>query len=176
MPQAVLAIGICTRSSIIMQIDHEDRHLKSEHFHKLIKENKSNSKHFHQKTALKLRQLKSKISFFSTHEKLLKCWTSIFPWLGRNLWMNSMSTEFVTRQLRGLKTNKAAGLDRISVKLLKDLADIISPVLLQYLINLSIDQNNFLNSWKSAKVVALFKIGGSSDCQLQAHFYPSHCK
>ena len=39
----------------------------------------------------------------------------------------------------------------------------ISPVL-QYLINLSIDQNSFPNSWKSAKVVALFKNGDSSDC------------
>ena len=77
--------------------------------------------------------------------------------------LNHISTEFVTRQLRGLKTNKAAGLDKISARLLKDSADIISPVL-QYLINLSIDQNSFPNSWKSAKVVALFKNGDSSDC------------
>ena len=47
--------------------------------------------------------------------------------------LNHVSTEFVTRQLRGLKTNKAAGLDKINARLLKDSADIISPVL-QYLI------------------------------------------
>ena len=78
--------------------------------------------------------------------------------------------------IRGFKTNKAAGLKKISARLLKDSSGIISPVL-QYLINLSIDQNSFPNSWKSAKVVALFKNGDSGNCDnYRPIFYPSHWK
>ena len=62
-----------------------------------------------------------------------------------------------------LETIKAIGLDKISASLLKDSADIIAPSL-QALINKSFLEGKFPNSWKSAKVVALFKSGDKSNC------------
>ena len=55
------------------------------------------------------------------------------------------------------------GLDQISARLLKDSADVLSPIL-RNLFNLSIDQKKFPNNWKSVKVIALFKSGDASKC------------
>ena len=172
--------------------NHEDRRLKSEHFRNLIEENKSDSNQMWKalkqtlpsKNCSEVKAIKVKKKFFHHPREIAEALNKHFSTIGQKLAnamcpsseevlveptskskfsLNHVSTEFVARQLRGLKTNKAAGLDKISARLLKDSADIISPVL-QYLINLSIDQNSFPNSWKSAKVVALFKNGDSSDC------------
>ena len=56
--------------------------------------------------------------------------------------LTSISTEFVLKNLKLLKVNKAIGLDKISTKMLKDGAEIIAPVL-QKLINLSIKNGQF---------------------------------
>ena len=71
--------------------------------------------------------------------------------------------EFVKQQLQNLKTNKAVGLDKISARLLKDGEDAIAQVL-QKIINLSIEQQCVPNSWKSAKVRALFRSGDDKNC------------
>ena len=162
--------------------NHEDRRLKSEHFRNLIEENKSDSNQMWKalkqtlpsKNCSEVKAIKVKKKIFHHPREIAEALNKHFSTIGQKLAnamcpsgeevlvepkskskfsLNHVSTEFVTRQLRGLKTNKAAGLDKISARLLKDSADIISPVL-QYLINLSIDQNSFPNSWKSAKVVA----------------------
>ncbi len=77
--------------------------------------------------------------------------------------LKPVSKEFVHDQLCGLKGNRAIGLDNISPRLLKDVSDVILPVLTK-LINRSIEQCHFPNNWKSAKVVALFEAGDQSDC------------
>ena len=77
--------------------------------------------------------------------------------------LQHVSTEFVKSQLRSLRANKAVGLDQISARLLKDSADVLSPIL-RNLFNLSIDQKKFPNNWKSVKVIALFKSGDASEC------------
>lgn len=69
-----------------------------------------------------------------------------------------VTCSFVKGQINKLKTNKAVDLDRISARLLKDAADIISPSLTK-LINLSLSSNKFPAIWKSGKVTALFKKG-----------------
>ena len=172
--------------------NHEDRRLKSDHFRNLIKENKSDNNKMWKalkqmlpsRNCSEVKAIKVKKTFLLHPREIAEVLNKHFSMIGQKLAnaicssgeevlvepkskskfsLNHVSTEFVTRQLRGLKTNKAAGLDKISARLLKDSADIISPVF-QNLINLSINQNSFLNSWKSAKVVALFKNGGSSDC------------
>ena len=171
--------------------NHKDRCLKLEHFRNLIKENKSDSNKMWKalkqmlpsRNCSEVKAIKVKKTFLRHPREIAEVLNKHFSMIGQKLanaicssgekvlvepkskskfLLNHVTTEFVTRQLQGLKTNKAAGLDKISARLLKDSADIISPVL-QYLINLSIDQNSFLNSWKSAKV-ALFKNGDSSDC------------
>ena len=172
--------------------NHEDRRLKSEDFRNLIEENKSDSNKMWKaliqtlplRNCSEVKAIKVKKTFLLPPREIAEALNKHFSTIGQKLAnalcssgeevlvepkskrkfsLNHVSTEFVTRQLRGLKTNKAAALDKISARLLKDSADIISPVL-QYLIKLSIDQNSFPNSWKSAKVVVLFKNGDSSDC------------
>ena len=63
--------------------------------------------------------------------------------------LKPIPVDFVYDQLRGLKANKAIGLDKISARLLKDASEVISPVLTNF-INLSIEQSYFPNNWKSA--------------------------
>ena len=77
--------------------------------------------------------------------------------------LDLVTSNFVKIQLQNLKTNKAIGLDKISARLLKDSADIMAPSL-QALINKSFLQGKFPNSWKSVKVIALFKSGDKSSC------------
>ena len=52
-----------------------------------------------------------------------------------------ISEDFASRSIRLLKTNKAFGLDKISVCLLKDSVDVITP----YLTNLQINIVNYLH-------------------------------
>ena len=74
-----------------------------------------------------------------------------------------ISQEFVRgRELGRLKLNKATGLDKVSVRLLKDSMDIITPSL-TYLLNMSIESSVFQCTWKNAKLCALFKSGNRSD-------------
>ena len=70
--------------------------------------------------------------------------------------------DFVLRQLKQLKTNKAIGLDNISARLLKDSASAISASLTR-LFNLSLETRTFPSLWKSGKVAALFKKGDRCD-------------
>ena len=69
-----------------------------------------------------------------------------------------VTSSIVKDQISKLKTNKAVGLDRISARLSKDAADIISPSLTK-LPNLSLSSSKFPAIWKSGKVTALFKKG-----------------
>ena len=69
-----------------------------------------------------------------------------------------ITEEFVRRQLKQLKTNKAIGLDNISARLLKDSASAISKSLTK-LFNQSLVSRTFPSLWKFGKVSALFKNG-----------------
>ena len=66
--------------------------------------------------------------------------------------------DFVLRQLKQLKTNKASGLDNFSGGLLKDSASAISGSLTR-LFNHSLETRSFPSLWKFGKVTALFKKG-----------------
>ena len=72
--------------------------------------------------------------------------------------LQSVPYDYVEQELNKLKTNEAAGLDKISTRLLKDTASVIAPVLTN-LINKSFTSGCFPKRWKSAKVFALFKDG-----------------
>ena len=74
-----------------------------------------------------------------------------------------ITESFVLKHLKGLKTNKAIGLDRISGRLLRDSADCIAPVLTR-LFNRSLQTSAFPAIWKQGKVTALFKAGDRTDC------------
>ena len=72
--------------------------------------------------------------------------------------LQSVAYNYVEQELNKLKINKAAGLDKISTRLLKDAASVIAPVLTG-LINEFFSSGCFRKRWKSAKVVTLFKDG-----------------
>jgi hypothetical protein len=64
---------------------------------------------------------------------------------------------YVYGVLNNLKTNKAVGLHKISVKLLKDSSSvIITPIITN-------TSSTFPSTWKSGKVTALFKSGDQSN-------------
>ena len=63
---------------------------------------------------------------------------------------------FVRNALKSLKSNKAVGLDKLSVRLLKDASDVIAPILTG-LINKSFTDGVFPGVWKYAKVAAVIK-------------------
>ena len=68
------------------------------------------------------------------------------------------SEAVVLKQLQGLRTNKAIGLDNTSARLLKCGAQSISHSITK-LFNLSIRSRKFPGIWKCSKVSALFKSG-----------------
>ncbi len=69
---------------------------------------------------------------------------------------------FTLKQLRGLKTGKAVGLDNIPPRLLKDSVCIIATPLTT-IINASLRQGIVPDDWKSARVIPLFKKGKVED-------------
>ena len=70
--------------------------------------------------------------------------------------MEGESPEKILKILKGLKPSKAAGIDNLSCKFLKDGADILARPISQ-LCNLSIKLNSFPRSCKIAKVKPLLK-------------------
>ncbi len=67
-----------------------------------------------------------------------------------------MTKDFVQKQLTGLATNKATGLDGVGPKLLKMAAPVIAEPITRIL-NLSITTVIFPNIWKTAKVTPYTK-------------------
>ena len=75
--------------------------------------------------------------------------------------IKEITQDFVRRSLKQLKINKATGLDKLSARLLKDSADLITPSLTK-LFNSSLQSSTFPAIWKSAKVTSLHKSGDKS--------------
>ena len=61
------------------------------------------------------------------------------------------------------KSNKAAGLDKIPQKLLKDSVFVVTPYL-NLIFNLSLSEGNFPSDWKNARVSPIFKSGNREEC------------
>jgi hypothetical protein len=72
--------------------------------------------------------------------------------------LTPVTEKFVYDKLLQLKPNKAIGLDKISSRLLTDGAEVIALILAK-IMNCSFNSTSFPQSWKSAKVMALFKNG-----------------
>ena len=79
-----------------------------------------------------------------------------------NFEFSETSPEKILNILKGLNPSKAAGIDNLSGKFLKDGADILARPISQ-LCNLSIKLNLFPRSRKIAKVKPLFKKGSKTD-------------
>ena len=81
-----------------------------------------------------------------------------------NFQLLETSPEKVSSILKGLKPSKAAGIDDLSSKFLKDGAHVLARPISQ-LCNLSIKLNSFPKSCKIAKVKPLFKKDSKTDPQ-----------
>ena len=69
-----------------------------------------------------------------------------------------INNDTVYRKIMKLKPKKAAGLDRIPQKLVKDSAVIITPFL-NHIFNISPSERKFPDDWKKAGVSPIFKSG-----------------
>ena len=81
---------------------------------------------------------------------------------GRNLEFSikPVTIKQVLKAIKCLKNKTSSGIDFISPKLLKQTADIIAAPL-TFIINNSIEEGVFPQSWKTAKVIPIFKKKGS---------------
>ena len=66
--------------------------------------------------------------------------------------------ENVLKTLRQLNISKGSGLDKIPAKMLRIAADIIAPSL-TYIFNLPISTGVFVDDWKDARVIPIYKEG-----------------
>ena len=69
---------------------------------------------------------------------------------------------FILQNLHSMKCSKAAGFDKISVRMLKIAAPVIVPSLAK-LMNISISSTVFPQRWKTAKVTPIYKSGDRTD-------------
>ena len=76
--------------------------------------------------------------------------------------LGQVSKEYILDILQNLEPNKAAGIDNISGKFLKDGAEILAKPISQ-ICNLSIKKSKFPSQCKIAKVTPLFKKGSKTD-------------
>ena len=70
--------------------------------------------------------------------------------------------KLIENEINKLKCSKAAGHDKIPVKLVKDAADILSKPLAA-IFNSSLESGVFPNIWKIARVTSVFKTGSKTD-------------
>ena len=84
------------------------------------------------------------------------------PRVDEEFYLQTISTEFVDKQLNKLKSTKATGVDGVTVRLLKDAgATIAKPI--AFIINLSISKGKIPSEWKTAKIIPVHKCGPKTD-------------
>ena len=79
-------------------------------------------------------------------------------------YFSQISVESVALTLRNLKSNKSTGLDKIPAKILKLSSDIITPSL-THIFNLSLETGIYVEDWKRARVISIYKAGDKRKCE-----------
>ena len=80
------------------------------------------------------------------------------PRVAEDFIIQTILIDFVYQQVQTLKTKKSTGVDRITARLMKDVAtEIAWPV--TYLVNLTIKTGVVPSQWKEARVTTSFKSG-----------------
>ena len=79
-----------------------------------------------------------------------------------------INVENIVLALMNLKINKSTGLDKIPANVLRLSADIIAPSL-TYIFNLSLDTGIYVDDWKRARVIPIYK---SEDRRKCANYRP----
>lgn len=75
----------------------------------------------------------------------------------------AINNDTIFNKIMKIKSNKAAGLDKIPQKLLKDSAVVVTPFL-NLIFNLSLSEGEFPSDWKNARVSPIFKSGDREEC------------
>ena len=75
---------------------------------------------------------------------------------------SSLTPDELEKAFKSLKSNKSPGIDEIDVNVIKEIFDIIKPIL-QHIFNLSILEGKFPDELKIAKVTPVFKAGDKTD-------------
>ena len=73
-----------------------------------------------------------------------------------NFYFRTIAEADIIKSIQNLKVSKATGLDGIPAKLLKLSCNIIAPSL-TYIFNLSITTGIFVDDWKKARVIPIYK-------------------
>ena len=71
----------------------------------------------------------------------------------------------VITELNNLKVSKSTGLDTIPAQVLKIPANITAPSI-TWLFNLSLKKGNFVDEWKKAWVLPIYKSGNRHNCEI----------
>ncbi len=71
-----------------------------------------------------------------------------------------VESSYVLRELKAMSANKATGIDGITSRSLKACAPVICDSV-AFIMNLSISTGIFINDWKVAKVIPLYKSGNA---------------
>ena len=77
---------------------------------------------------------------------------------------SAISEEEVYSELCNLKETKSTGLDMIPARILKIFANIIAPSI-TWISNLSLKRGIFVDEWKKAWVLPIYKSGNRSNCE-----------
>ena len=80
----------------------------------------------------------------------------------QNFVLQKVSTNFVLKELSGLKVTKASGPDGITARRLKDAAPVIAKPI-TYLVNLTISTGLIPTEWKDRRVTPICKPGARND-------------
>ena len=169
------------------------KHLKSQHFSKVLNDNKSNGKKLwnHIRNLLPKNSSENINSLKGDHNEILtenkdmaNRFNNFFKTIGSKLAskfpsVNSdeinipinqnvfsfkrVSPETVSKIISSLENNKAVGMDGVSVKILKSGSPLLSHIL-SYLFNKSMLIGKVPKSWKTKRVSPLFKGGDPDDC------------
>ena len=86
------------------------------------------------------------------------------PSLDTTFRFHSIEVNNIVLALTNLKLNKSTGLDKIPAKVLRLSADIIAPSL-TYIFNLSLYTGIYIDEWKRARVIPIYKSEDRRKCE-----------
>ena len=89
---------------------------------------------------------------------------TIDPITDSTFYFHQIHIDYIAQALMRLKPNKCTGLDKIPAKVLRLSADIIAPSL-TYIFNISLDTGIYVDEWKRAQVIPIYKSEDRRKCE-----------
>ncbi|CAB4026426.1 Hypothetical predicted protein, partial [Paramuricea clavata] len=102
--------------------------------------------------------------FLAKHATNYNPCPTIDPIIDSTFYFHHVHIDNIAQALMRLKPNKCTGLDKIPAKVLRLSADIIAPSL-TYIFNLSLDTGIYVDEWKRAQVIPIYKSEDRRKCE-----------